>query len=140
MTQKRSGVFRSFRGKMKLKGKERALFCVGFATFGGMITMLLLMLLFAAVLSSISLPLSVFAPAGLLIGSLGAMSAGFLCSLMSGEKGYLFGILCASLLFFILMIVALLAWKQELGSYTFVKFFAMLLFGAIGGVLGVNKH
>ena len=100
----------------------------------------LLMLLFAAALSSFPLPLSVFSPAGLIIGSLGSMAAGFLCSLMSREKGFFFGILCGALLFVILLIIALLVWKQKLGTYTLVKFFAMLLSGAVGGIMGVNSR
>ena len=99
-----------------------------------------LMLLFAAALSSFPLPLSVFSPAGLIIGSLGSMAAGFFCSLMSREKGFFFGILCGALLFAILLTVALLVWQQKLGTYTLVKFFTMLLSGAIGGILGVNSR
>lgn len=137
MSKKHGGLSGKLRGKMK--GKEGALLCVGLATVGGIFTMFLLMLLFAAALSSFPLPLSVFAPAGLIIGCLGSMAAGFLCSLMSREKGFLFGIVCGFLLFLILLLVALLVWQQKLGSYTLVKLFAMLLSGAIGGIIGVNR-
>ena len=126
--------------KGKLKGREGALFCIVLATAGGIVTMFVLMLLFAAALSSFPLPLSVFSPAGLIIGSLGSMAAGFFCSLMSREKGFSFGILCGALLFAILLTVALLVWQQKLGTYTLVKFFTMLLSGAIGGILGVNSR
>ena len=135
-----SGVLGRLQSKIKTKGREGALLCILLATAGGIISMFLLMLLFAAVLSSFPLPLSVFSPAGLIIGALGSMASGFLCSLMSGEKGFFFGILCGVMLFVILLIVAVLCWQQKVGSYTLVKFFTMLLSGAIGGILGVNTR
>ncbi len=140
MAKKRgsAAILSMFKGK--LKGRDGALICVLLATMGGIVTMFVLMLLFAAALSSFPLPLSVFSPAGLIIGSLGSMAAGFLCSLMSREKGFFFGVLCAALLFIILLIIALLVWKQKLGTYTLVKFFTMLLSGAVGGIMGVNSH
>ena len=138
MAKKRGSMLSKL--KSTLKGREGALFCVCLATAGGIVTMFVLMLLFAAALSSFPLPLSVFSPAGLIIGSLGSMAAGFLCSLMSREKGFFFGILCGALLFVILLIIALLVWKQKLRTYTLVKFFAMLLSGAVGGIMGVNSR
>ena len=140
MSKKNSGIFSKIRGKIKSKSKEGALLCVLLATMGGIAVMFLLMLLFAAALSCFPLPLSVFSPAGLLIGCLSAMSAGFLCALMSREKGFFFGIFCGMILFVILLLVALLVWKQKLGTYTLVKLFAMLLSGAIGGIIGVNRN
>lgn len=137
MAKKRASVLSKLKGK--LKGREGALLCVVLASAGGIAVMLILMLLFAAALSSFPLPLSVFSPAGLIIGSLGSMAAGFLCSLMSREKGFFFGILCGALLFVILLLIALLVWQQKLGTYTLIKFFTMLLSGAIGGILGVNR-
>ncbi len=140
MTKNRSGAFGKLRGKIKAKGAEGALLCVFLATLGGIGTMFLLMLLFAAALSCFPLPLSVFSPAGLLIGCFSSMAAGFLCSLMSREKGFFYGLLCGLLLFVILLLIAVLVWKQKLGTYTLVKFWAMLLSGTIGGIIGVNQR
>ena len=137
---KRKSSLSLFKRKGKMKEREQALLCIVLATAGGIVTMFLLMLLFAAALSSFPLPLSVFAPAGLIIGSLGSMAAGFSCSLMSREKGFFYGILCGMLLFIILFIVSLLVWRQKLEFYALVKLLTMLLSGAIGGILGVNSQ
>ena len=137
---KRKSSLSLFKRKGKMKEREQALLCIVLATAGGIVTMFLLMLLFAAALSSFPLPLSVFSPAGLIIGSLGSMAAGFFCSLMSREKGFFYGILCGMLLFIILFIVSLLVWRQKLDFYALVKLLTMLLSGAIGGILGVNSQ
>ncbi len=127
-----------FRRTLRGDTKEGAALCILLATVGGILTMLLLMSLFALTLSSIRLPLSVFRPAGFLIGALSSGAAGFLCSLMSRERGFFYGLFCGAVLFLILLLLCLLIWQQKLGPYALVKFFAMLLCGAVGGSIGVN--
>ena len=141
MAQKQGGksaVLRQLRTKIKSKGREGALLCVCLSTAAGIAVMFLLMCLFAAVLSSFPLPLSVFSPAGLLIGAMGSAASGFFCALLSREKGFFYGLFCGMILFLILVIVALLAWQQKVGTYSLIKFFTMLLCGALGGSIGVN--
>ena len=124
----------------RAKGKNGGLFCVAAASAVGIGAMLVLMLMFAGVLSQIPAPLSVFRPAGLVIGALGSAASGLVCALLSREKGFFYGLACGAILFVILLVVSLLAWNQKLGSYTLVKFFTMLLAGAVGGCFGVNAR
>ena len=65
MAKKRGSMLSKLKSTMK--GREGALFCVCLATAGGFVTMFVLLLLFAAALSSFPLPLSVFSPSGLII-------------------------------------------------------------------------
>ncbi len=132
--------FSKLRSKLKGRSRESILLCVLLGTAGGILVMLLLLCLFAMTLSSIRLPLSVFQPAGLLIGALSSGAAGFLCSLMSRERGFFYGLACGAVLFLILLLLCLLIWQQKLGTYSLIKFFTMLLCGAVGGSIAVNLN
>ncbi len=141
MGKKQGGVAvvsQNIRSAIKNGRKEGVLLCIAAATAAGIAVMFLLMCLFAALLSSFPLPLSVFSPAGLFIGAMGSAASGFFCALLSRERGFFFGMACGALLFLILLIVAALAWQQKIGTYSLVKFFTMLLCGAVGGSVGVN--
>ena len=141
MSKKRGGfssLSQQIHSKLKNRGKEGALLCVLLATAAGIAMMFLLMCLFAAALSSFPAPLSIFQPAGLLIGAMASAAAGFVCALISREKGFFLGMACGFLLFLILMLTAILSWQQKIGTYSFVKLFTMLLCGAVGGSVGVN--
>ena len=133
-----AALSQNIRSAIKSGRKEGVLLCIAFATTAGIAVMFLLMCLFAALLSSFPLPLSVFSPAGLFIGAMGSAAAGFFCAQLSGERGFFFGMACGALLFLILMIVALLSWQQKIGTYSLIKFFTMLLCGAVGGSVGIN--
>ncbi len=133
-----AAVSQNLRSVVKSGKKEGALLCILLATGAGIGVMFLLMCLFAALLSSFPLPLAVFSPAGLFIGAMGSAASGFFCALISRERGFFFGMACGALLFLILLIVAALAWQQKIGTYSLVRFFTMLLCGAVGGSVGVN--
>ncbi len=135
---KRRALFGNLRIQIKKKSRGAIVLCIALATMAGILTMFVMMALFAAVLSSFPLPLSVFSPAGLIIGCISSAAAGLTCSLLNQEKGFFMGILCGGILFLILLLVALLAWQQHISSYTFLKLSSMLLAGAIGGMIGVN--
>jgi len=135
---KRGTLFGDLRTQIRKKSKGALLLCIVLAAGAGILTMFLMMALFAAVLSSFPLPLAVFSPAGLIIGTIGSAAAGLCCSLLNREKGFFCGILCGAVLFLILLLVSMLAWQQHISSYTFLKLCSMLLAGAIGGMIGVN--
>lgn len=135
---KRGTLTGRLRAEIKKKSKGALLLCIALATAAGILTMFVMMALFAAVLSSFPLPLSAFSPAGLMIGTLSSAAAGLTCSMLNREKGFFVGILCGAILFLILLLVALLAWHQQISSYTLLKLCSMLLAGAIGGMIGVN--
>lgn len=140
MEKRRKTVWsKKLRGILRGKSREKAVLCVLLATVGGIGVLFLLLLLFAAVLSSISLPLSVFDPAALLLASISSMAAGYLSSLLSRERGFFYGLCCGFLLFLMFLLVSLLVWKEKLGAGSGLKLLIMLLSGAIGGVWGVNS-
>lgn len=135
---KRGTLLGNWKAQIKKKEKGALLLCILLATGAGILCMFAMMALFALVLSSFPLPLAVFQPAGLMIGVLAAAASGLCCSLLNREKGFLFGILCGAILFLILLLTAMLAWQQHISAQSFVKLSAMLLAGAIGGMIGVN--
>ncbi len=69
----------------------------------------------------------------------GGLAAGFLCAVLSREKGLLLGLLCGGCLFLMLLAASMLANGPGFGAEGVSKLAAVLLASAIGGVVGVNK-
>jgi len=135
---KKPGNLTKLRRRVRAEGREGALLCVCLGTLGGIGVQLCLLCLFAAILASFPLPLSLFQPAGLCIGIAGAGAAGFFCALLRKEKGFYLGILCGLLLFCILQLLARFSWGEALGTQTLLRLTALCLASAIGGMWGVN--
>lgn len=135
---KKPGNLSKLRRRVRAEGREGALLCVCLGTLGGIGVLLGLLSFFAALLASFPLPLSLFAPAGLLIGIAGAGASGFFCALLRREKGFYLGIACGLLLFCILQLLAHFSWGEPLGPQTLLRLSTLCLAAAVGGMWGVN--
>lgn len=72
-------------------------------------------------------------------GCITAFAGGFLASAALKEKGLLFGFLAALILLAVILLVTFLVFQENLTVASAGKGAAILLSGAIGGILGVNR-
>ena len=109
--------------------------------YGGVIALVVsmaLLLLLAAVVILNDLPegastqLSCAAFAG------GALGGGFMTCRLHKSRGLLMGALTGLLFFFVLYVAGAISQHIGLGTLAFVKLGLSLVFGALGGVIGVN--
>jgi putative membrane protein (TIGR04086 family) len=75
----------------------------------------------------------------LISAGLGAFSGGYVAVKFTKEKGMFFGMLVGFSLFFALLLISVSVVSEPFTLESLVKLFLMLLFGAIGGIVGVNK-
>lgn len=109
-------------------------------TVAGLLTCTLFLILFAGVfvkLGSIQQNLVKFL--ALFAASVGAIIAGYIALKIFKEKGLYVGAACGSLVFLIFTISGFLAGGESISSFTFIKLLVLTFFGALGGVLGINK-
>ena len=69
----------------------------------------------------------------------GALLSGYLCVRISRKNGLLFGFLAALLLFLLMLLVSVAAIQEPLTQQSLLRGLLMVIAGAIGGVIGVNK-
>lgn len=63
----------------------------------------------------------------------------FVCSKIIGEKGLVNGIICSVIFFLILMFSGVIITESNFTSFSVFKIVASVVFGIIGGILGVSK-
>lgn len=109
-------------------------FCVG------AIVCTLCLVLFAFIFTqSKLLPLSMLRAMVLVACLLGAFTGGFCTAKKRKMQGMFYGLLTALLLFGVLALTSAIKTSQPFSFYALVACLSMLLVGAIGGILGVNK-
>lgn len=113
--------------------------CIGIAGLVGIAGVLLILLLLAGLLSFGSVPLGFIRPAGVVVGCMGAAIAGYVCSRLNQKNGFFLGLCCAGILFLILLLCAIGVTGQSPGFFSMIKLFSMMICGAIGGSIGVNR-
>lgn len=101
----------------------------------------LLLLLFAALITFMRmLPQAFTVPPALFAAAAGAFSAGACSGMLSRHYGLLYGLADALLLYMILFLCGQAIIGDGVTGFVFVKLGLMLLFGMLGGVLGVNRR
>lgn len=109
------------------------------AAVGALACGAVLLLESAAVLALGRIPQSLVTALSLAAAAVGAFAAGLTGSLLSGHAGLLYGFACAFLLFLAILIGGAIESTDWSGGI-FVKLGVMLLYGMLGGVLGVNRR
>lgn len=105
----------------------------------GAVACALLLLLFSAIVALTDLPrtlIDLFATISL--AGAGFVS-GYVCARQLREKGMLFGILCGSLIYLLVLLSGVSFLSEGFGLAAAFKCVAVVLAAAVGGVLGVNK-
>lgn len=109
-------------------------------TLSGIVTCLLVLLLMAAVLAAGDIPKAAVTPLAVAAAVIGSAVGGFVTARLRGENGLLFGAACGLALFVLVMAVGFTLLHQIRGGYVLLKLVLMLIAGAVGGILGVNRR
>lgn len=83
---------------------------------------------------------TIIGPIMVLALALGAFAGGYICAMKTRERGLLWGIACGGAMFLLLFLSSLFLPGQTFTFILPVKLFCMLLCGAFGGILGVNRR
>lgn len=108
------------------------------SVFVGLGTILICLFGFATLLSHINAPpalVSVMATVSLCIGG---YFGGYLCAKKKRRNGLLQGVICGVVIFMVILVIGSVFAKAALGISAGGKLLLTMLFGAIGGVVGVN--
>ncbi len=107
----------------------------------GILTCAAMLALFTFIFTkSSSLPHSAIGILSTLIGGIGSFIAGNICAKILKSNGMKNGMICAFLMFLLIFICGIITNGENVSFLSLVKLFLMLLFGAVGGILGVNKQ
>ncbi|QEY34075.1 TIGR04086 family membrane protein [Caproiciproducens galactitolivorans] len=82
---------------------------------------------------------NVISPMMIALSVLAAFAAGFLTAKVSRKRGLAYGALSGLLLFILYLIAGLVASNEPVSFTAGMRMIVMILSGAIGGLLGVNK-
>lgn len=125
-----SGMFRE--GKLPVKA---ILIGVGSAA----VVILLLLCVICGIMTATSAVESAALPYILLIAdAAGAFIGAYLGAVINKSSGLIIGLVCGFLLFIILLVIGL-GTGETIGILTPLRLIVLLLFGALGGIKGVNK-
>jgi putative membrane protein (TIGR04086 family) len=105
---------------------------------GGFIISILLLGIISFVFTVQDIPQSAILPFAFFSVCGGAFTGGFFASHLYKNKGLMLGALTGLLFFLILYIVGVFMNQINVGSLAFLKLVLSVVFGAIGGVIGVN--
>lgn len=119
-----------------MKIAKTILLSVGVMSAASAALLLLLALIFG---KSGSLPKGAVPIITTLIGCIATFFGGFSASLYTKEKGILIGLASGGVFLIIVAMVSLFSYENTLGIASIGKAAAILLSGAIGGILGVNR-
>lgn len=76
----------------------------------------------------------------ILISTLGSFVGGFISGKFSKSKGWLSGLLCGGILFFIFFICGLIVTHSSLTIITITRGIGIILASTIGGIIGISKN
>lgn len=95
--------------------------------------------IFSIIVSKIDVPkgtLAVFSTVSLCVG---AYFGGFSCAKKQRKNGLIMGLITGAVMFFVIFISSIIFSKTALSISGFSKLLWAVIFGAIGGIVGVNS-
>ena len=104
----------------------------------GVVSCTLLLLAAAYIIKTADMPPSVATPIAITAAAISALLGGWTTAHCAGCRGLLLGGACGALLFLIILLGGLFRGGIE-GGYAAIKLAALVLGGAGGGILGVNR-
>jgi putative membrane protein (TIGR04086 family) len=111
-----------------------------FGAFGGaLICAVLLAVCAFAFVSSKHLPQSMIQSLVLGIAAISAFFSGYIAAKISRARGLMFGVFAALALFLLFFICGIVVANETVAFSTLIRLIIMLIVGAIGGIIGVNK-
>ena len=98
------------------------------------------LILFSLIFSKTgNIPQSFIIPITVGIAGIGSIIGGYITAKKSKKRGMLNGMLCAFILFVIMIIGSLIISNEPFTLVSVIRFMLMILTGAIGGIIGVNN-
>ncbi|MBR6045865.1 MAG: TIGR04086 family membrane protein [Ruminococcus sp.] len=113
---------------------SRALLSAGW----GILVILVIVLLFSYILTKTDLPESVVSAVTACALCAGAYAGGYVCAKKNRRCGLLMGMICGGIIFLVLFVASLILVRSAEGTSGGGKLILVLLFGAVGGIVGVN--
>lgn len=119
--------------------KDTRFYGLGAAVLTGFFVILGCLFLFSAVISKIDAPSAVVAVMSTVALCAGACSGGFAGAKKRQKNGMLVGIVTGTAIFAIIFLLSLIFAKTAVSISAGTKLILAVVFGAIGGVIGVNS-
>ena len=104
----------------------------------GAVVLAVALVAFSALLTAQSSPQAMISPLSIVASILGALVAGLVTARLTGRQGALYGAITGLLLFGVLFAISLVTWHEQFDVQAIIRLAAMILAGALGGILGVN--
>ena len=128
---------------LAVKGKENSMNkgvkAVMFGAVGLVVCTALLLIASFALAQMKSVPGSAIGTITMVFGAFGALAGGYIAVRIARCRGMMYGILTGLVLFLVVVIVGVCSSSESVTIATVIKGIAMLLSGAIGGIVAVNK-
>lgn len=118
--------------------KTRA-FTVIFSVFIGFLAIMGCLFLFSAIISKIDLPKQTLAFLSTISLCVGAYAGGFSSGTKNRKNGLLMGLLTGGVMFLVIFVLSLIFAKTAVTLSGFSKLFWAIIFGSVGGIVGVNS-
>ena len=106
----------------------------------GVVIGTLLLLLSALAMYRFDLPRTAAAPVALVALGIGALLSGLCAGLYAGQRGWLIGAVCGTVLYLILLVAGLIRIGGVAPGYAAFKWAVLTICAAAGGVWGVNRR
>ncbi|MDD6490213.1 MAG: TIGR04086 family membrane protein [Clostridia bacterium] len=119
----------------------RAVKAVAVGTVVGFVICMLILLLITFMLVKIQkFPETLVVPLAIFTACIGAFSGGYFSARVKKNNGLAMGAVCALVIFVLLLLISSVFAEDIFSAVSLLRMGAMLISGAIGGVLGVNKR
>ena len=110
------------------------------AAIGLGICMLILTVIAFFIVKIQSFPEAMVVPAAIFTACIGAFCGGYFSARIKKNAGLAMGAICALVIFLVLLLVGISFEGDNFSTVSLLRLGVMLISGAIGGVLGVNKR
>ena len=104
----------------------------------GAVATFLILLVFALVLTMKDMPSGAMTIMSSTAAGIGALVAGFCASKLYGKNGLFIGGISGLVLFAMVLLISMIISSSGFSVYSLFKLLIMVVFAAIGGVMGVN--
>lgn len=120
--------------------KKALLKAVGIGTAVSLGVILLLLCVVCGILMlTHSIPIGSLSYIVLIPVAIGVFLGGYIAAMIAGSKGLITGLCCAGAVFLCLFLIGLCSGSGEIGVMTAARLLTAAVFGALGGIKGVNR-
>ena len=103
------------------------------------VMLIMLVVISAVMLFMPTIPYDMLGYISLAAVAVGVFTGAYTAAAVAGSNGLVMGLICAAAVFLILLVIGFAADGGTLTVMTILKLAVLILFGALGGVKGVNR-